>query len=142
MTGRTNLPHKLTKKNGWQGLKNSPPSPSHNHRSWLSGSQKAKLEHLVSQFSDVFSETPGRTTVINHEICRPPEVVVRQHAYRIPEARRPAIEEEVKEMLELGIVEPSHSPWPSPIMMVPKHDNTLRFCNDFRKLNNLSTFDG
>ncbi len=107
----------------------------------LSGSQKTELEHLVSQFSDVFSETPGRTTVIHHEIRTPPGVV-RQRAYRIPEARRPAIEEEVKKMLELGIVEPSRSPWASPIVMVPKLDNTLRFCNDIRKLNEVSTFDG
>ncbi len=90
----------------------------------------------------MFSETPGRTTVIHHEIRTPPGVVVRQRAYRIPEARRPAIEEEVKKMLELEIVEPSRSPWASPIVMVPKPDNTLRFCNDFRKLNDVSTFDG
>ncbi len=45
-------------------------------------------------------------------------------------------------MLELGIIEPSCSPWTSPIVMVPKPVNTLRFCNDFRKLNDVSTFDG
>ncbi len=92
----------------------------------LSGSQKTELEHLVSHFSDVFSETPGRMTVLHHEIRTPPGVVARQQAYQIPEARRLAIEEEVKKMLELGIIEPSCSPWTSPIVMVPKPDNTLR----------------
>ncbi|MGL5292734.1 MAG: reverse transcriptase family protein [Aeromonas sp.] len=32
-------------------------------------------------------------------------------------------------------------PWSSPIVMVPKPDGTLRFCNDFRHLNEVSSFD-
>ncbi|XP_016149282.1 ectonucleotide pyrophosphatase/phosphodiesterase family member 7-like [Sinocyclocheilus grahami] len=64
----------------------------------LSVTQKTELEALVSQFRDVFSETLGRTTVIEHEVRTPPGVVVQQRPYRIPEARRPAIEEEVKKM--------------------------------------------
>ncbi len=107
----------------------------------LSVTQKTELEALVSQFKGVFSETPGRTTVIEHEIRTPPGVIVWQRPYRIPEARRSAIEEEVKKMLQLGIIEPSRSPWACPIVMVPKPDNTLRFCNDFRKLNEVSEFD-
>ncbi len=43
-------------------------------------------------------------------------------------------------MLKLGVIEPSNSPWSSPIVMVP--DGTLRFCNNFRHLNEFSEFDG
>ncbi|KAL0200309.1 hypothetical protein M9458_003496, partial [Cirrhinus mrigala] len=66
---------------------------------------------------------------------RPPGVIVRQRPYRVPEARRQAIEEEIQQMLKLGVIEP-------PIVMVPKPDGTLRFCNDFRRLNEVSEFDG
>ncbi|KAA0721290.1 Retrovirus-related Pol polyprotein from transposon 297 [Triplophysa tibetana] len=45
-------------------------------------------------------------------------------------------------MLKLGVIEPSRVPWSSPIVMVPKPDGTLRFCNDFRRLNEVSEFDG
>ncbi len=45
-------------------------------------------------------------------------------------------------MLKLEVIEPSNSPWSSPIVMVPKPDGTLRFCNDFRHLNEVSEFDG
>ncbi|KAL1251468.1 hypothetical protein QQF64_019264 [Cirrhinus molitorella] len=62
--------------------------------------------------------------------------------YRVPEARRTAIESEIQDMLKLEVIEPSRSPWSSPIVMVPKPDGTLRFCNDFRRLNEVSEFDG
>ncbi|KAI2645462.1 Retrovirus-related Pol polyprotein from transposon 17.6 [Labeo rohita] len=107
----------------------------------LSTAQKAELQHLVGQFSDVFSSRPGQTNVIQHDIRTPPGVIVRQRPYRVPEARRQAIEEEIQEMLKLGVIEPSRSPWSSPIVMVPKPDGTLRFCNDFRRLNEVSEFD-
>ncbi|KAL0147152.1 hypothetical protein M9458_057676, partial [Cirrhinus mrigala] len=108
----------------------------------LSAAQKSELQHLVDQFLDVFSSRPGQTNVIQHDIRTPPGVIVRQRPYRVPEARRQAIEEEVQEMVKLGVIEPSRSPWSSPIVMVPKPDGTLRFCNDFRRLNEVSRFDG
>ncbi len=108
----------------------------------LSDAQKKDLHHLIGQFSDVFFPIPGRTQVLQHDIRTPPGTVVRQRPYRVPEARRHAIEEEVQEMLRLGVIEPSRSPWSSPIVMVPKPDGTLRFCNDFRRLNEVSEFDG
>lgn len=45
-------------------------------------------------------------------------------------------------MLKLGVIKPSRSPWSSLVVMVPKPDGTLRFCNDFLKLNEISSFDG
>ncbi len=110
--------------------------------SLLSDAQIKDLHHLIGQFSDVFSPIPGRTQVLQHDVRTPPGTVVRQRPYRVPEARRHAIEEEVQEMLRFGVIEPSWSPWSSPIVMVPKPDGTLRFCNDFRRLNEVSEFDG
>ncbi|XP_072263008.1 vomeronasal type-2 receptor 26-like [Pyxicephalus adspersus] len=45
-------------------------------------------------------------------------------------------------MLDLGVTEESQTEWSIPIMLVPKPSGTLRFCNDFRKLNEISRFDG
>ncbi len=47
----------------------------------LSAAQKAELQHLIGQFSDVFSSLPGRTQILHHDIRTPPGVVVRQRPY-------------------------------------------------------------
>jgi len=51
------------------------------------------------------------------------------------------INEEVDEMLTQGMIEPSHSPWNSPIVVVKKKDGKHRFCIDFRRVNDTTHKD-
>ena len=44
-------------------------------------------------------------------------------------------------MLESGIIHPSNSPWALPVVMVRKKDGKLRFCVDFRQLNEATVKD-
>ena len=53
----------------------------------------------------------------------------------------PAVQEEIKEMLDKGVIVPIKSPYSSPIVMVPKKDGKNRMCIDFRKLNEITTKD-
>lgn len=45
------------------------------------------------------------------------------------------INDEVNDMLEKNVIEPSNSPWCSPIVIVKRKDKSYRFCIDFPKIN-------
>ena len=44
-------------------------------------------------------------------------------------------------MLEKDVIQPSTSPWASPIMLVQKKHGTLRLCVDYRKVNDVTRKD-
>ena len=100
----------------------------------LTPQQRRDLRELVNQHRDVFSAEAGRTDLVHHRIVTEPGKKVKLRPYRIPEARREAVRREVRTMLETGVIEASHSEWCSPIVLVPKPDGTIRFCNDFRQV--------
>ena len=49
--------------------------------------------------------------------------------------------QEVRDLLALGMIQPSLSPWASGIVMVKKKSGELRFCCDFRPLNEVTIKD-
>lgn len=48
---------------------------------------------------------------------------------------------ELDDMLRLGVVQPSKSPYCSPVLLVKKANNEYRFCFDGRKLNSITKYD-
>ena len=47
----------------------------------------------------------------------------------------------IQEMLDIGAIHKSHSPWASAVVLVRKKDGGLRFCIDLRKLNDRTIKD-
>lgn len=89
----------------------------------------------------LFQEKPGATDLVEHDIRLKESTPIRQRMYRIPQKLLPVLEKEVALILQLGVIEPSTSEWSNPIVMVVKKDDSLRFCNDFKKVNAQSEFD-
>ena len=44
-------------------------------------------------------------------------------------------------MTRKNLIEPSCSAWSSPAVLIPKRDRSLRFCIDYRKLNEVTIPD-
>ena len=51
------------------------------------------------------------------------------------------VKKEINSLLELGIIEPSTSPWSSSVVPIVKPDQSIRLCVDYRKLNTVTTPD-
>ncbi|XP_042300045.1 uncharacterized protein LOC121917995, partial [Sceloporus undulatus] len=107
----------------------------------LTGPQQEQVRVLQQQFGDVFRGKPGQTSLIQHAIVTEPATVVRMPIRPWPWRVQKAINDEVETMLQLGVIEPSKSPWRSSPVMVPKPDGSIRFCIDFRQVNKVSKFD-
>ena len=103
----------------------------------LTSEQRKEVETLIKQFPHVLLSFPGRTDRIQHDI----KLLTSEPIYSIPYKTRSVSETEIQGMLDLGVIEPSISPYSSPIVFVPKKDGSMRFCIDFRKLYEVTEFD-
>jgi hypothetical protein len=100
-----------------------------------------EISKLLLQFPEVFkipdSLPPKRSC--DHTI---PLITgaspVNIRAYRYPPSLKDEIDKQVQEMLDHGLIQPSTSPFSSPVLLVRKKDGTWRFCVDYRYLNALT----
>lgn len=100
----------------------------------------AVLYHFRSSF-DAIQPSLGRTSTVTHHIDTGSHSPLRQRPYRVSPTERRVISEHVDDMLRRNIVQPSHSPWASPVVLVKKKDDSIRFCVDFRRLNKITRKD-
>jgi hypothetical protein len=102
-----------------------------------------ELKELVAEYEDIFagdSEDHGWTNKVYHRIDTGEALPIRQHPMRLPLAKRAEVSEMLEDMQRRGILEESDSSWSFPIVLVRK-DGKLRFCVDYRKLNDVTKKD-
>ena len=108
--------------------------------------EKLQLEakEMLKRNAKVFSKDNmdmGRTNLVKHHIKLTDPVPVKEAYRRIPPQMYDEVKTHLQEMLDLGAIRPSNSPWASAIVLVRKKDGRLRFCIDLRKLNNRTVKD-
>ena len=107
----------------------------------LSDTQQNEVTRLLFEFRDIFNDMPGKSKCGSHSIKLRTDDPVHVRPYPVPYAKNEIIKKEIENMTKWGIIEPSNSPYNSPIVLVLKKDNSHRFCIDFRKLNAVTEFD-
>nr|KAG5704039.1 hypothetical protein BaRGS_032128 [Batillaria attramentaria] len=109
----------------------------------LDADQVAELQKVFESFKDILKDTPGASKgSVRHEIRVTTDTPIRRKPYPLPFAAREDFIREVKELQDLGIIEPSTSPYCSPVVLVPKKNSTKkRLCLDLRALNEVTVFD-
>ena len=110
----------------------------------LSASDRDIFYSLLLKHADIFASSTvdfGRTDKVRHSIDTGTAPPIRQPARRISPHRREEVKTLLEQMLEKGVVEPSSSPWASPVVLVRKKDGSMRFCINYRKLNEVTRKD-
>lgn len=113
-------------------------------REHLTEEEFLRARSLLLRYRNVFSshdDDIGRTGVVQHEIDTVETMPIRQRPRRVPVAREKEVEGMIEEMQRSGVIEPSTSPWCSPVVLVKKKDGTMRFCIDYRRLNDVTKKD-
>ena len=110
----------------------------------LTAVQAKDLVSLVNQYTDVFVGPDGKvgyTDLTTHVIDTGNELPCKQPPRRTGFAEKQVIEDTIADLLATGKIRPSSSAWASPIVLVRKKDGSMRFCIDYRRLNDKTKKD-
>lgn len=108
--------------------------------------QMLSLQELLFHYRDVFEENEGSMSSIpsvqHHiELLDPNVTPIREKLRRTTPVQKAVISKEIDDMLANNVIEPSQSPWAAAIHLVKKKDGSVRFCIDFRGLNEITKKD-
>jgi hypothetical protein len=105
------------------------------------GADRAKIKQILEKYKNVFPKEfayqhlpPERE--VSHTIpLKPGAKPVARPIFRYSPRELEEMETHIKDMLRLGLIEPSNSPWGAPVLFAPKKNGKLRMCVDWRLLN-------
>lgn len=103
--------------------------------------QRDKLLSLLKNYQDVFSDTPGRTKMYEHEIHMRDVTPFYKPSYPIAFAHREEARRQIRDMVDLGIISRAQTEYISPLTTVTKKDKSIRVCLDARHLNKKMMMD-
>lgn len=98
--------------------------------------QLPEFESLLQRYGHLFGRKPHqRSKTTPYQIQLKDQTPIRSRPYRISDEKKRIVQAQITNMLQEGIITPSTSPYSSPIVLVPKQDGSMRFCVDYRRVN-------
>jgi len=108
-------------------------APEHLHK---------QIREMLRTHSAMWDGTRGTIHATEHAIVTPTDAVpIRAQPYRTGPFKRQIIADQINKMLKLKVIEPSHSAWASPVVILSKKNGKARFCVDCRRPNNITKKD-
>jgi hypothetical protein len=105
----------------------------------------ARYEPIVKKYQDRFrEELPEKlapTREIQHEIDTGDAKPINLPYYPLSQEHRVEQENQIRTLLEKGLIRPSASAWGFPVLFVAKPGGKWRMCIDYRMLNNVTRKD-
>uniref|UniRef100_H3H8U6 Reverse transcriptase domain-containing protein n=1 Tax=Phytophthora ramorum TaxID=164328 RepID=H3H8U6_PHYRM len=101
-----------------------------------------KLLRAYRQVSNNQGDCPPATTLdVEHHIDTGIEAPVMLKRRRHAQMEDTVIDDNVKTMLQAGVIEEGNGAWGFPVVLVRKKDGEVRFCVDYRALNKITKKD-
>ncbi|KAK8381119.1 hypothetical protein O3P69_008175 [Scylla paramamosain] len=91
----------------------------------LPSEQAAEVLRLLQEHPTLFHDNPSLCPLLCHDVDVKGAPPIRQPPYRLNAEKREVLRQEVQRLLEQGLIEPSLSPWASPVVMVPKSNGKI-----------------
>jgi hypothetical protein len=104
--------------------------------------EQSQDNKVVNEYLDVFSEElPGMPP--DHDIefiikLLPSTAPIYKIPYRMSTPHFMELKDHIQELEGKGYIHPSSSLWGAPVIFVPKKDDTMRLCIDYRALNEVT----
>ncbi|GBM07282.1 Retrovirus-related Pol polyprotein from transposon 297 [Araneus ventricosus] len=104
----------------------------------LTDGEKTNLLNLLDKYKSVFAQSIsdlGSCDIVQHEIHLSDNIPIRQKPYRVPYALKSEMKNQINQLLDAGIIQPSKTAYSAPVMLVKKADGSYRLVADLRKIN-------
>jgi len=98
---------------------------------------------FLTSYWDIFSHdgTFGKTNLVKHQILTPDTLPIKCRYRPINPSMENTLKEQLEEWTRHSVIEPSVSPWNFALVPVPKKNGKIRWCVDYRRLNDVTVKD-